>query len=238
MGKAAALPYRYRAALPRRHQARTCCAAPSLIPRPTNLMHESEIRPILRARHQSGAHRILPDVLPFLRVALAVTHSMMKYARLKRPCVQMCFGKAVFPETNPSFDREFQITRRAEEMQVIRHQQVITHDPCGSGVSPDVVQRALNGGLRQPAFTLLGSWRSSTNGPVNRKDFRWGRAAALPYQIAVGRRCRAAQNPARRSTAPNGTNRNEFEPCGTADLAAPHTVPTDEVFCLSEMQFP
>src|SRR5687767_8802016 len=98
-------------------------------------MHTPEIRPIVCTRDQSGPHRIFPDVLPLLRVALAIAHSMMKPARLKsvgrRCCAALIFktlGGAVFPKRNPAFDGEFQIARSAEEMQVIGHEQIIADE--------------------------------------------------------------------------------------------------------------
>jgi hypothetical protein len=118
-------------------------------------MHASEIRPILGTRHQPGAHRILANILPLLRVAFVVSQAMMKPAGLKRSRVQVRFGEPVFPETYPAFNGEFQVARRTEQMQVIGHQQIIAHLPCRGRVLPDVVQRALRRGLRQPALAFL-----------------------------------------------------------------------------------
>lgn len=70
---------------------------------------------------QSRADRILADVLPLLRIALAVSQSMMKSAGLKCSCVRMSFRKAILPETHPAFDGEFQVAWRAEQMQMIGH---------------------------------------------------------------------------------------------------------------------
>src|SRR6185503_17625674 len=118
-------------------------------------MHTSGIWPILRPLHQSRPHRILPDVLPFLAVALAIAQSMMKPTRLKRSGIGMRFGEAVFPEAHPPFDGEFQITRRAEQMQMIWHKQVIAYEPGRGGVVPDVVQRTLHRRLCEPTPALL-----------------------------------------------------------------------------------
>ena len=40
-------------------------------------------------------------------------------------------------------------------MEMIGHENVIAHLPCGSCVCPDSVNRSLNRGLSQPAFTFL-----------------------------------------------------------------------------------
>src|SRR5947207_1788064 len=58
--------------------------------------------------------RIFTHVLPLLRVALAIAQSMMKSTGLKGPGGWVRFGQAVLPESNPAFDCEFQIVRRAE----------------------------------------------------------------------------------------------------------------------------
>ncbi len=122
---------------------------------PMNFMHAPEVRPILRAFHQFGPHRILADVLPLLRITFPIAQKMMKAAGLKSSRVRMQFGEAVFPETHPTLDGEFQITRCAEQMQVIGHEQVIADEPCGCRAFPDVVQSALHGCLCQPALTFL-----------------------------------------------------------------------------------
>ena len=118
-------------------------------------MHASEVRPVLRAFHQFGPHRILADILPLLRVTFPITQTMMKTACLKSSRVRMRFGEAVLPETHPTLDGEFQIARCAEQMQVIGHEQVIADEPCGCRVFPDVVLSALHGCLCQPALTFL-----------------------------------------------------------------------------------
>lgn len=80
---------------------------------------------------------------------------MMESTGLKCSCVWMRFGEAVFPKAYLSFDGEFQIVRRAEEVNVVGHEQIITHEPRRGGVLPDVVQCPLNRSLRQPAFAFL-----------------------------------------------------------------------------------
>jgi len=132
-------------------------AAQISISQPTNLMYASEIRPILRTRHQSGPHWILTNILPPLRIVLAVTQPMMKTASLKSSRIWMHFREAVFPETHPALDGKFQIMRCTEQMEMIRHEKIITDEPRRSSVFPDVVQCALNRGLRQPASAFFGA---------------------------------------------------------------------------------
>ena len=56
-------------------------AAPKLLP--PNLMYTSEIGPIFKLLHQSRSLRILPHILPLLRVTLGLSQAMMKFADLK-----------------------------------------------------------------------------------------------------------------------------------------------------------
>ena len=122
---------------------------------PMNLMHAAKVRPVLRPRHQPGADRIFPHVLPFLRVTFVSAQPMMKSARLKGPGAGKRFGETIFPEGNPAFDGESQLTRCAEQVQMVGHQQVIAHQPGRRRVFPDIMERTLDGGLSQPASAFV-----------------------------------------------------------------------------------
>lgn len=67
----------------------------------------------------------------------------------------MCFGKAVFPKAHPAFDGELLITWGAEEMEMIRHEEIITDEPGCGFMFPDLIQSALHGWLSEPAFAVL-----------------------------------------------------------------------------------
>ena len=145
-------------------------------------MHAAGIRPILRARRQSTADRILANVLPFLRITFTVAQPMVKATGLKRACVWMRFGEAIFPKANPAFYREFQIVWRAKQMEVIRHQKVVVDEPCRGDVLPDFMQRVVNRGLRQPLSAFLGTDSekdpfSSSGG--NMDAFGWSAASGI-----------------------------------------------------------
>src|ERR1035437_6836367 len=191
---------------------RRCCAAgydgraaaaapifPLATSSPMNLMHTSEVWPILRLLHQTLSHRILADVLPLLRVTLAVTQTMMKAARLKRAGVRMHFGKAIFPEPNPTFDGELQVVRGAEQMQVIRHQQVIAHQPGRGRVPPDVMERVLDGCLGEPTFAFFrADGEENPIGSAERNVNAFCRCAAVG-RAALPRRRVPPQRPAHQS---------------------------------------
>src|SRR6516162_2069942 len=67
------------------------------------------------------------------------------------------FDQLVLPKSNPAFDGEFQFMWRAEEMQVIGHEQIIAHQPGHGRVLPDVMKRVLNRGLREPLTAFPGA---------------------------------------------------------------------------------
>jgi hypothetical protein len=124
---------------------------------PTNFVNPPKIRPVLRRRHQPMSHRVFPHIPPFLRITLAIAQSMMKPTTLECPSGPMFLRESVFPKTHPPLDREFEIARCAKQMQVIRHQQIITHQPCCRRVLPNAVRRPLHGRLREPTITFLGT---------------------------------------------------------------------------------
>ena len=49
---------------------------------PENRMNLALIWPILGARHEFGPHWIMPDIIPFLRIAFIPPQQMVKKARL------------------------------------------------------------------------------------------------------------------------------------------------------------
>jgi hypothetical protein len=95
------------------------------------------------------------------------------------------FGELILPKSNPAFNGEFKITRRTDQMQVIRHQQIIAYQPSRGSVFPDVVERALNGWLSKPAFALFRA--NGKENPIQSPDgnvYAFGRHTAL-WEYAV-----------------------------------------------------
>lgn len=119
MGKTAVLPYQIVV-------GRRCGVAQIFntysITDPTDLMHPAIIRPVLHANYQTGPHRIITDISPFLTVALTVAQPMMKSTRLEFPDIGMRLGKTILPKSYPPFDRTLQIIRRTKQVQMVRHQ--------------------------------------------------------------------------------------------------------------------
>src|ERR1700722_3377668 len=127
-------------------------------------MHSSLIRPVFRFCHQSGAHGIFADILPFLRITFSIAEPMMKSAALKGSGVGTSFGKLIFPKRNPTFGCEMQIARRTKKMQMIRHQQIIADQPSRRAVKPEIVQSVLDGNLPEPRRTIFGA--NSQKNPI------------------------------------------------------------------------
>jgi hypothetical protein len=112
----------------------------------------------------------------------------METSTLKFTRVRMLFRKSIFPESHPALNGEFEIARRAKQMEVIRHKQIVADQPGRCGVLPYAMQRASDGGLRQPTFALVSA--NSKKNPIwaagrNVDTFSW-RATAW---IAKGNVC-------------------------------------------------
>ena len=81
----------------------------------------------------------------------------MKRARLPEPIrVVMGFAELTFPKRHPAFDGERQIARSGEQMQMVRHQNVIPDQPR-VGSTPCLREQAMRLVARQPGQTVLGA---------------------------------------------------------------------------------
>jgi hypothetical protein len=130
---------------------------------PNQIEHSTLERPVLNAFDQSFANGIFPHINPFLRVILIIAQPMMPAARLKfpfwlgeRPREPFLFQREfAFPIGNPCFNREMQISWRAKQMQMVRHQQIIANEPSRC-LRPNLVKKLMCSFIRQPRFTLFG----------------------------------------------------------------------------------
>jgi hypothetical protein len=114
--------------------------------------------PVFDSLAKSFSDWILLNIEPFLRVILAVAHAMMPAARLKLPLCAFVFqSELALPIGNPSFNRELQIVWRAEAMKVVRHKQIITHQPSFR-FGPSLVNKLVRGFVDQPRVALLGCY--------------------------------------------------------------------------------
>ncbi len=113
-------------------------------------MHVSFERPIFHAPDQFCAHRIFLNINPFCRIALFCPQTVMPSARLKIPIVAaMPPTEITFPVSDPLFNREGQIPRRAKCVQMIRHQQIVANQPRGCR-QPGLVEKVVGGRVCQP----------------------------------------------------------------------------------------
>jgi hypothetical protein len=96
---------------------------PNLFSAPHQIKHPPLERPVFNPLDPSFPKWIFLHINPFLGIILAITQPMMPSARLKFPFLPaMLEAELAFTIGNPSFNREMQISRRAKQMQMIRHQ--------------------------------------------------------------------------------------------------------------------
>ena len=122
-----------------------------------DFMNATLVRPILWPRDQGLANWVLPHVLPLLSITLLAAETMVKATSLKSAQVRVCAREPIFPKGNPALDREPQIARRTKQVQMIRHEQVIAHQPGGGCLFPKRVQGSLDDRLRKPALPFVGA---------------------------------------------------------------------------------
>ena len=129
------------------------------------------VRPVVRIRHQIFPQRILPHVGQLLLVFEAITHSMVKRFPLPLPrLLQMPAAELSFPKLDPLVYVEMQIVRRAKEMQVIRHEQVIADEPGRRFLGPDFGEGIVDGGIGHPLNSVLGVDRDEENVRLAKED--------------------------------------------------------------------
>ncbi len=152
--------------------------SPSATTSPMNLMNPPKIRPILRSLHQPKPHRILPHIKPLLRITFPIARPMMKSPRLKCTRYPTLLRKAILPKSHPAFDREFEIARRAKQMDMVWHQKIVTHQPSRRRVFPYTVQRPLHRSLSQPTIPFVRAHRQENPvWPARRNMNPFGRRA-------------------------------------------------------------
>ena len=132
-------------------RARQSLALPFLsLPGPPDIMDTPLKRPLLRVLHQTLAHRILPQILPLLRITLPVPQPVMKRMRLPPPIlVRVQLPKLPLPIRHPIIERILDVVRRGEEMDVVRHDDVIAHQPLRRR-QPNLLQPLMHEFIRKP----------------------------------------------------------------------------------------
>lgn len=119
-------------------------------------MHVSFEWPFLNLFHQIFTERILLNISPLGRIILTFAQPMMPSTRLEIPLfAAMPPPEISFPKSNPLFNGERQILRRAKHMEVIRHQQIISDQP-GRCRQPSFVKLPVRRFVCQPRHTVFG----------------------------------------------------------------------------------
>lgn len=140
---------------------------------PSQFVDPSLIWPFVRTRHQSFPQWIFPHVIQLLFVFLAVAHSMMERLSLPGPrLVRVTAAELALPKLNPLINAKMQITRRAKEMQMIRHEQIIASEPRARILPPELCKRVLHDGTGHPWHSVFGVDRDKENIYLSGKDVR------------------------------------------------------------------
>ena len=134
---------------------------------PDEVEDSSFERPVFDALAQILSDWILLHIEPFLGVALAIAQAMMPAARLKLPFrwgerwgertreLFVFQRELALPVGNPRLNRESQIVWRAETVKMIRHQQIIAHEPS-LRFRPGLMQKPVCGLICQPEIAFVG----------------------------------------------------------------------------------
>jgi hypothetical protein len=105
--------------------------------------------------YQTGPHWVLLHVEPFLRVTVGAPQAMMKSQRLPDPMLVIVrFTESALPKCDPLLDGEIQIARRGEQMQMVRHQNVIPDQPYVSSTE-GIHEQAVRLFASQPRTSVL-----------------------------------------------------------------------------------
>ena len=101
------------------------------------------IRPVFRPFHQTILDWIFPEIKPLLMITLAVPQLPVKKIALPNRLfrwMRPAAGCLRTPKTNPLFQRrDRQFRGRAEKMQMIRHDNIASHQPM-VGLVPTIEQ--------------------------------------------------------------------------------------------------
>jgi|ERR1700722_2771154 len=91
--------------------------SPKLFSTPNQIKNPTFERPVFNPLNQSLPKRIFLNINPFLGIVLAIAQPMMPAVRLKLPLLALVLQrKFALPISNPNFNREVQISRRAKQM--------------------------------------------------------------------------------------------------------------------------
>jgi len=103
-------------------------------------------RPFIKRFYQPMPQRIFANVLELLFVLGVVSDSSMKGSALPfAGPIRMCATELVLPKRNPGINPEIQVVWRAEEVDMIGHEEIIPHSPGVCLVSPNAHEIRPNG---------------------------------------------------------------------------------------------
>src|SRR2546421_2753812 len=122
---------------------------------PSEHVDHSLIGPIISVRYEPLPHRILPNVIPFFSVALLPSQAPIPFVFLPFPLLAVRPDrKPALPILDPGIERESGVMRRAEEVNVVWHEQVISDQPR-LRIAPRRLNKFMHPWLRDPRLTFF-----------------------------------------------------------------------------------
>jgi hypothetical protein len=87
-------------------------------------------RPIIRGFNQLFSDGVIADIIPLLAVIVRASQARVPFVMLPSPVIiRRSFVKACFPEPHPVFERNIQMIRCTEEVNMVRHDHVKSNQP-------------------------------------------------------------------------------------------------------------
>src|SRR5687767_2787831 len=124
---------------------------------PTQNIQHPLMRPILGLGDEASFDWVLLHVSPALGIILIPAQAMVKGVRLPLAFI-VCVKAAelALPKCDPMFEGKIEIVRSAEEMQMVRHQQIVAGYPCLGGL-PRLNKMFVNARMQKPWNAFLSS---------------------------------------------------------------------------------
>ncbi len=133
-------------------------AAINTLPNPLQAIHLAAIRPFLKTRAEPRDDRVLAEIGRLLLVVGGIAKAVVKAVSLPNPRIpRKPRAGPRLPEFHSVFNRSWRrdASRRAEEMQMVRQDDVVTDQPGAGLVLPNLVEglRELGGGKDAPSLS-------------------------------------------------------------------------------------
>ena len=126
-------------------------------------------RPFLPIFDQSGAHRILPDVMPFCIRRLPAAQQPVETSRLPTPRHAHRLPHPAFYRAGQIADRRPPLERHGDKMQMVRHQRRTRNDPSSFQSPRRILKRCQRLSICQHSFPI----RNAQSGEIDHRFPIW-----------------------------------------------------------------